>query len=172
MIQKSLDGRLTLTISTACELADDAFLAVGTEPVRGTCDAFGTDGRTDADVGCAGPVAVEVLVHLIDDSVVGVGQCFQVVIDGGPGPCTGVAVAFHVDVLACGASSPDGIDGGLVEVQDKGLVHVMIFVVGIEDDTGVGAESGSEVPPEGSKGCGVGDDGTVVAAEVVRITED
>lgn len=91
------------------------------------------DGAADADVGGAGAVGVEVLVHLVDELVGGVGEGFEVVIHSGPGPGAGVGVAFDEDGLRGGACGADAGDGGLVEVEDEGLVHVVVFVVGVED---------------------------------------
>ena len=61
--------------------------------------------------------------------VVGVGQVDEVRVGGGPGPGACVGVAFDEDVLRGGAGGADRRDGGLVEVEDQGLVFVVEFVV-------------------------------------------
>ena len=68
-------------------------------------------------------------MHLIDDLVLGIGELLQVVVVVGPLPRPGVLVAFDEDVLGLGTRGADAVDGGLVEVQHKGLVHVVVFVV-------------------------------------------
>ena len=68
-------------------------------------------------------------MHLVDDLVGGVGERFHVVVDLNPGPGAGPGVAFDEDVLGCGSCGADAVDGGLVEVENEGLVHVVIFVV-------------------------------------------
>lgn len=45
----------------------------------------------------------------------------------------------------------------------------MVLVVGVEDDAAVGGEAGGHGRPPGLEAGGVGDDGAVVPAEVVRV---
>lgn len=68
-------------------------------------------------------------MHLVDEFVLGVGKGGEVVVVVGPFPGAGVGVAFDEDVLGFGAGGADAVDGGLVEVQHEGLVHVVVFVV-------------------------------------------
>lgn len=112
-------------------------------------------------------------MHLVDQLVAGVGEgahCLGVgeagrgVLCGRPGPGAGVGVAFGCDVLGGRAGGADAVDGGLVELDDEVLVHVVEFVVRVEDDAGVGGEGFGEVGPEGFECGGVGDDGVVIAA--------
>lgn len=55
-------------------------------------------------------------MHLVDDLGGGISERFQVIVDGGPGPGSGVGIAFYEDVLRGGAYGADAVDGGLVEV--------------------------------------------------------
>jgi hypothetical protein len=68
-------------------------------------------------------------VHLVDDLVLGVGEGLEVVVVGGPRVGAAPGVALDEDVLAGGASSTDSINGGLVQVQDEGLVKIVVLVV-------------------------------------------
>lgn len=72
-------------------------------------------------------------MHLVDDLVGWVGERHQVRVDARPRPRAGVGVAFDEDVLRGGANIADGGDGGLVHVEDEGLVLVVVLVVGVED---------------------------------------
>ena len=85
-----------------------------------------------------------------------------------PGPGAGPAVAFGGDVLGVGTGGADAVDGGLVEVDNEGLVHVVVFVVRVEDDLAVVFVGGCDGVPEGLEAGDVGDDFVVVAAVVVR----
>lgn len=68
-------------------------------------------------------------MHLVDELVLGIRQTAQVVVVGSPRPGTGVGVALGEDVLGGSAGGTDTVDGGLVQVQDEGLVHVVVLVV-------------------------------------------
>ena len=171
VVKEASDGSLAGRVGATGELADDAELAVGAEPVGGSGNALGANGGADADIAGARSIGVEVLVHLVDDLVLGVGQGNQVSVDRGPGPGTRVRVALDEDVLRGGARATDGGDGGLVEVEDEGLVHIVVLVVGVEDDTRVGRELGGEFGPEAAEGARVGDDVAVVAAKVVGVQD-
>ena len=112
-------------------------------------------------------------MHLVDELVGGVGEAAHggAVVAGAvvvvPRPGARVGVAFRCDVLGGGAGGADAVDGGLVEGDDEGLVHVVVLVVGVEDDLGVaGVLLGELLPPRLEAG-GVGDDGVVEAAVVV-----
>jgi hypothetical protein len=68
-------------------------------------------------------------VHLVDNLVLGIGQILHVVVVAGPGPGAGPGIALDEDVLGGGAGGTDTVDGGLVQVEDKGLINVMVLVV-------------------------------------------
>jgi hypothetical protein len=65
--------------------------------------------------------------------------------------------------LGGGTSRADAIDGCLIERGDKGVGHVMVFVVGIEDYVGIGLELRGYSFPEGLKAGGVRDYVAIVA---------
>ena len=113
--------------------ADDALFAVALQPCRRGGDTLFANGTAHAHVGGAGSVGVEVLVHLVHQVVGAVGERFQVVVDAGPGPGARPGVAFDKNRLRCRSGCADAVDGSLVEVKDQGLVHVVIFIVGVED---------------------------------------
>jgi hypothetical protein len=50
--------------------------------------------------------------------------------------------------LGCGACGSDAVDGCLVEVSNEGVVHIVVFVVGVEDDVFVGRELAGDCLPE------------------------
>lgn len=54
-----------------------------------------------------------------------------------PSPSAAVGVFLDKDALACGTSRPDAVDGGLVELRNETVVHVMVLIVGVEDDRAV-----------------------------------
>jgi hypothetical protein len=79
--------------------------------------------------------------------------------------------------LRGGARGADAVYGGLVEVEDEGVGHVVVFVVGIEYYVRVGFEFAGDGFPEGFEAGGVGYDVAVVAScgvlvDGVRIEED
>lgn len=78
-------------------------------------------------------------------------------------------VTLDENVLGSGAGRTDTVNGGLVEVEDKGLVHGVVLIVGIEDDLGVGSKLGSNILPESLESVGISDDFTIVTAIVVGI---
>lgn len=172
VLKKTSDSGLADGVGTTGELADDTLLAVGAEPGSGANNALDTNLGGDAVGASTGAVRVKVLVHLVDDLVLGVGKSNHVGVGHVPGPGARPLVTLDEDVLGGGASGTDTVDGGLVEVEDKGLVHGVVLVVGIEDDLGVGSKLGSNVLPEGLEGVGIGDDVAIVAAVVVRIEND
>lgn len=112
-------------------------------------------------------------MHLVDEFVLRVGQTQKggAVARGGPCPCTAPRVAFDKDVLGGGADATDGVDGGLVEPEDEVLVHIVVLVVGIEDDVVVGRKELGCGGPPGAEAVYVGDHLVVVAAEVVRVDD-
>jgi hypothetical protein len=130
VVQQIGDGTLADIIIPARKLTQDANLAVLAEPGCRLGEALAADCGARAGLGCAGRVAVEVLVHLVDELVGGVDQVRQVVVVACPVPGAGPGVAFDEDVLR-GGDVADGVDGGLVEVQNEGLVHAVVFVVWI-----------------------------------------
>lgn len=172
-VQPALESRDTVRIVTTREFADETLLLVRSQPGGGSLQSVDKDSAVDASSASPRSIAVKILVHLVDQLVarvsegahcLGVGQAGRGVLCGRPGPGAGVGVAFGCDVLRCGASGADAVDGGLVELDDEVLVHVVELVVRVEDDAGVGGEGLGEVGPEGLEGGGVGDDGVVVAA--------
>ena len=140
--QHALNGRPARRVAAAGILANDALLAMLLEPLGCSGNALGADGGAHAVRVRAGAVAVQVLVHLVDNVVGGVGQAEETgaVAAGDPGPGACVDVAFDEDGLGGGAGGADAVDGGLVEGDDELLVHVVVFVVGVEQDVGVGGE--------------------------------
>ena len=81
-----------------------------------------------------------------------------------PCPGAGPGVALDEDVLRCGACCADTVDGGLVKAEDERVVHVVILIVGVEDDLVVGCEQlGCGCPPR-FKTFNIGDDLVVVPA--------
>ena len=72
-------------------------------------------------------------MHFVDEAVGGVGECREVGVGYVPGPGSGPGIAFGEDVLGCGTRPPDCGYGGLVEVEYECLVHVVVFVVNVED---------------------------------------
>lgn len=160
----------TNRVGPASRLANDAAFPILLEPLRSGCHALLTNGRADAGRAGAGAITVEVLVHLVDNQgavgASGVGQgghgggCPA----GNPGPCSGVGVSLDKDVLCGGARSPDTIDSGLVELAHEGVVHVMVFVVCVEDDQAVGGKASCyRLPPCLEPRC-VADDIAIVSA--------
>lgn len=170
-VEQARDGRLALVVGAARKLPDDADLAVGLEPLGRAGDALRADGARDARRRGPRAVRVEVLVHLVDDLVLRVRQGLEVVVDRRPGPGARVRVALDEDVLRGSPRGPDAVDGGLVQVQDESLVHVVVFVVGVEDDLGVALVHGGQVLPEGLEAGGVGDDVAVKPTKVVRVND-
>jgi hypothetical protein len=85
---------LALCIDTSSELSDDANLLVGTEPVGSCYETLGANGCRDTDSRRAGAVTlqesiswdtsfyvecrqsthIEILVHLVDKLVLGIGK--------------------------------------------------------------------------------------------------
>ena len=108
-------------------------------------------------------------MHLVDEQVSGVGQPGQVVVGRVPHVSSRVAVALGEDVLCGGAGSANGIDGGLIEVQDEVLVHVVVLVVGVEDDIVVVREGRRHRGPEAAESIDIFNYVTVVATKVVSV---
>lgn len=129
IIQHSLHGSFALVVVSTRELTDDTDLLVVLEPLSSAGDTLLANGTRHAGLGSTRPIRVQILVHLIDDLVLGILQVLHVVVHIGPGPGPGVRVTFNEDILLRGASLSDPVNGGLVEVQDQLLVHVMVFIV-------------------------------------------
>jgi hypothetical protein len=127
--EHAVDGSLAVPVDAAGELADEALLVVFLQPGGGGLETLLADGAADAGLGGSGAVTVQVLVHLVDNLVLGVREGLQVVVVVGPGPGAAPGVAFDEDVLAGGASGTDSVNGSLVKVQDEGLVKVVVLVV-------------------------------------------
>ena len=70
----ALHSSLALGVHASSELADNANFAVCAQPVGGCYEALGAYGGGDAGSGRARAVGVEVLVHLVDEVVAGVGE--------------------------------------------------------------------------------------------------
>lgn len=70
-----------------------------------------------------------------------------------------------------GASGANTVDGGLVQADDKGLVHGVVLVVSVKNNAVVALELGSKVLPPGLEVGGVGDDVVEVAAIVVGVQD-
>ena len=68
------DGTITLIIGAAGKLAEDTLLVVGLQPGGSSSETLGADGGRDAGGAGTGAVGVEVLVHFVDDFVLGVGE--------------------------------------------------------------------------------------------------
>jgi len=88
-----------------------------------------------------------------------------------PSPSASVRVTFHEDVLARGTGRADAVDSGLVELCDEGVVHVVVLIVGVEDDLAVAREPGGNGLPVGLETVGVGDYVAVVAPKVLRVDD-
>jgi hypothetical protein len=58
-------------------------------------------------------------------------------------------IAFYEDSLRGGARGADAVYGSLVEVNNKGVSHVVVFVVDIEDYVKAGLGFASDGFPEG-----------------------
>lgn len=58
-------------------------------------------------------------------------------------------VRLQPDKLARRAAVPDAVDGRLVEVRHELVVHVVVLVVGVEDDEVVVGEAGRDRLPPG-----------------------
>jgi hypothetical protein len=179
----------TLGVISPRKLPNHADLLVVLEPLRRSLQALLEDSPTDALGVCARAVAVEVLVHLVDELVLRIFEGTEggAVAGGYPRPGAGPAVAFGRDVLRGGASGADAVDGGLVEVEDELLVHVVvpeylldhancanasifnILVICVEDDKLVVLELGGDILPPSLKAGGVGNDVGVEAAIVMRL---
>lgn len=68
-------------------------------------------------------------MHLVDNLVLRVSQTLEVVVVVGPRPSTAVGITLNENVLGLSTGSTDTVDGGLVQVQDQSLVHVVILIV-------------------------------------------
>jgi len=114
-------------------------------------------------------VAVEALVHLVDQLVARVHQrAHRVAVTARyPRPRSCPRVAFGRYVLRRGARRADAVDGGLVQLHHQRLVHVVVLV-GVEDDERVIGEFGGDGRPLLLEADCVGDD-VVVAVVVIRL---
>lgn len=63
------------------------------------------------------------------------------------------------------------VDGSLVELRNEGVVHVVVLVVGIEDDLAVAREPGCNGLPVRLETVRVGNHVAVVAPEVLRVDD-
>ena len=133
VLQQPLHRRVALAVRPTSELAQHAALVVLLQPLSGADDAVDADSGGDAGRAGARAVGIEVLVHLVDELVLGIGEGGEVGVGRVPCPGAGPGVAFGEDVLRGGAGAADGVDGGLVEVEDEVLVHVVVFIVDVED---------------------------------------
>ena len=60
---------------------------------------------------------------------------------GNPGISACIGVAFDQDELRGSAGGTNAVDTGLIEVEDERLIHIVIFVVCVKYDGGVGFEA-------------------------------
>lgn len=88
VVQHALHRGLTHAVRAASELAEHALLAVGAQPRGGALDALHPDVAAHAGGGRAGPVRVQILVHLVDELVLRVRQGCEVVVGCVPRPGT------------------------------------------------------------------------------------
>lgn len=172
MVQHARDGRLAHRVGAAREFAEDAHLSMLAQPRRGTAQTLSANGGGDTRLRGSGAVGVEVLMHLIHNLVLRIRQAGEVIIRSIPVPRARPRVALHKNILTRRARRADPVNGRLVELQHERLVHVVVLVVGVEDDPVVGLEGRGEVLPEGREGDRVGDDAALVAAVVVRVEDD
>lgn len=88
-----------------------------------------------------------------------------------PSPSAGVGISFHKDVLARGTGRPNTVDGSLVELRNKGVVHIVVLIVGVKDDLAVALESGGNGLPVRLETVRVANHVAVVAPEVLRVDD-
>lgn len=173
VVQHASDGGLALGVVAAGELANDADLVVLAQPGGGGGDPLLADSGGHTLSGGAGSVAVEVLVHLVDEQVVDrVGDVAHVlaVTRGSPGPGSRVRGSLDEDVLAGGAGATNTVDAGLVELCGLGVGgHVVGLVDAVEHHLVVGLEGSGQVGPEGLKVRSGRDDVALVAGVVVGL---
>ena len=84
-------------------------------------------------------------------------------------PSTAPRVSLEEDELVGSPRISDTVDRGLVEIRDKLVIHVMVFIVGVEDDLLVVLEACRHGLPPGLEVGDVRDDIAVVASEVVGV---
>ncbi len=104
-------------------------------------------------------------MHLVNNVIIWIRQgshgCRRA--GGNPSPGASVRVAFDKDGLGGGARGADAGDSGLVEGGDKGVGHVVVFVVSVKDYVRVGFELRCYGFPEGFEAGGVRNYVAVVA---------
>ena len=166
-----MQRRNTLRIVPPRKLTNNTLLLIILEPLSRSLESLFENRGTDACSRSTRAIGIEILVHLVYQFVLWVFQINHTgaVAGGNPRPCASPAVALRGDVLFCGACGADAVDGGLVEVEDELLVHVMVFVVCVEDDEVVVFVFGGDVGPPGFEGGCVGYDVAEEAAVVVRL---
>jgi len=79
-------------------------------------------------------------------------------------PGAGPRVALYKDPLRCRPRRADAVDGGLIQPGHECVVHVVVLVVGVEDNLVVALEAGRDRGPPCLEARGVGYDLVVVAA--------
>ena len=115
-------------------------------------------------------IAIEILMHLEDEFVGGIRECAKVGVSAAdPRPSATPAGALGSDPLRSCTSGTDAVDSCLVEVEDEGLVHFVVFVVSVEHYCIVILEWCSDFLPPALEASGVSDDGAVEAAVVVGL---
>lgn len=141
----------THRVGRSAEFREHGGVVVFLEPCRDGKEVGGR--REGAVLVRAGRVVVEVEVHVEGEVVegvdyieqgLGVGRAFEgrvaaCVVEPAVGACE--AVAGDEDELLC-AGFADGVDGGLIILEDEGGRHVVGFVHDAEDDVGVDDEAG------------------------------
>ena len=166
-----LERRDALLVVAGRILANDALLLVVLEPLRGALQALPENGAAHAVGVRARGVRVEVLVHLVDELVLRVLEVDERsrVARRDPRPGAGPRIAFGRDVLLGSARGADAVDGGLVEVEDELLVHVVELVVCVEHHQRVVLVLACDLLPPALEAAYVGDDFAVPPPVVVRL---
>lgn len=171
VLELALEGLNALRVGTGGSLTDDTLLLVILKPLGSRLETLSTNGGADTSLVGTGAVRVEVLVHLVDDLVLRILEVLHGLASAAGDPAVGTSpgVTLDKDVLGGSAGLANGVDGGLVEVGNKRVLHVMVLVVGVEDDILVVGETLSNLGPPGTEVSSAGDDVTVEAAVVVRV---
>lgn len=79
-------------------------------------------------------------------------------------PCATPRISLQPDKLPRRPSITNPINSRLVQVRHQPVVHVVVLVVGVEDDELVVLEAGGDGGPPGFEAGDIGDDLVVVAA--------
>lgn len=71
---------------------------------------------------------------------------------------------FNENRLRGGTCSADSINCSLVELSYKGVVHIMVFIVGVKDDVRIARKLRSHGFPKGFKSRRIRDDIAIVSS--------